>query len=119
MTKLDWEKQNRSELVAKRLHQYLDERNLVSSKHESLLKACGFPPSIEGVNAIKISLSEWRNELKELQRRLERNSKDGDPNISDCKRFLKDELKAIYTGILVLRLLSIYPDRLSKKYSHN
>ena len=118
MPKLDWEKQNRSKLVAKRLRQYLEELgelSLDSSGHEAFLNELGFPPSIDGVNAIKSSFEEGRRESRRLRHLLERKNKDSRLETGDLHRYIVNELTDIYTRLMVVRLIAIYPKIATKK----
>ena len=94
LTKIDWEKQNRSKMVAKRLRQYLEELgelSLDSSGHAAFLKELGFPHSIDGVEAIKSSFEEWRRESRRLRSLLESKNKDSRLETGDLQRYIEND----------------------------
>ena len=110
MTKLDWEKRNRSELVT-RVCQYYDSED--PSQHEILLRDCGFPPSLGAIEVVNTSLAEWRKSAKNLRLTVSGNSNLQREQKQEVAVFLERELKDIYAQIVLLRLVALYPSRLS------
>ena len=116
-TKLDWEKQNRAELVVKRLNQFLNEQGVGSSEHDELLRALHFIPSIEALEAVRLTHAEHKIEWRRLRQVLERSKRDGNPETDKRKDFLRGELNQIYVNLLVIRLIAIDPEWMTRAES--